>query len=322
MITNKQIIQKIQKAQNIAIFGHLDPDADACGSTFAFREFCRNFGKNADIFCGHYGEFVESLFPVEELKSMFFAKDYDLVVLMDMHVENRIDACFIEEFRKCKNVMVIDHHILDESEVVPTKNYRIIHKASASQLVLDLYREIGQKPSLKTATYLYTGLVGDTDRFLFLAGLGEVFEDAKYLVECGVDYVKIYDKMFRTISLKEIALTKFLYSNICYMCDGKVALAVFSMKDMKKYGATKDDVKLFSNSLLNIKGVKWALLVYEVEQNKYKFSMRSVPEINLIPLAIRMGGGGHKNAAAFTIPLKGSKIKKVVKGWCDEVLNG
>ena len=169
MITNKQIVQKIQKAKNIAIFGHVDPDVDACGSTFGFRDFCRNLGKNADIFCEHYGEFVESLFPVEELKSVFFAKDYDLVVLMDMHVEKRIDACFLEEFRKCKNVMVIDHHVLDETEVVPTKDFRIVHKASASQMVLDLYREIGQKPSLKTATYLYTGLVGDTERFMFLA---------------------------------------------------------------------------------------------------------------------------------------------------------
>ena len=114
--------------------------------------------------------------------------------------------------------------------------------------------------------------------------------------------------MFRTISLKEITMTKFLYSNICYLCNGNVALAIFTMKDMKKLGATKDDVKMFSNTLLNIKGVKWSLLVYEVEPNKFKFSMRSVPEVNLVPLAIRMGGGGHKNAAAFTVPFKGAKI--------------
>lgn len=322
MITNKQIIAKIQKAKNIAIFGHIAPDPDSCGAVLGMRDFCQILGKNADVFCGHYGDYVGSLFPMQEFKTEFSAEKYDLVVLLDMHVENRIEECFLDEFRKCKNVIVIDHHILDEHEVVPTKNYRIICKASASQLVLDLFREMGQKPSKTTAEHLYTGLVGDTDRFMFLAGLGEVFEDAKFLIELGVDFVNIYNKMFRTITLKEISLTKFLYSNICYLSDGKIALAMFTMKDMKRLGASSDDVKMFSNSLLNIKGVKWSLLVYEVKKDLFKFSMRSVPEIDLVPLAIRMGGGGHKNAAAFTTDFKASKIKKTVMSWADEVLNG
>ncbi len=322
MMTNKQIIEKISKAENIALFAHIEPDADACASMFGLRDFCQILGKNAVLFCGHYGEFVSNLFPVEQFKTEFSSKDYDLVVLLDLHVEHRIDACFVGEFRKCKNVLVLDHHVVDEKETVPTKNYRILHKASASQLVLDLYREIGQKPSKETATYLYTGLVGDTDRFLYLAGLGEVFEDAKCLLDCGVDFSEIYNKMYRTISHKEITLTKFLYSNICYFSDKKVALMVFTGKDLKKLGANTDDVKLFSNTLLNIKGVKWSLLVYEVEKNLFKFSMRSAPELDLIPLAIKMGGGGHKNAAAFTMQIKASQIKKTVKSWVDGVLNG
>lgn len=322
MITNKQIIQKIQKANKIAIFAHVEPDPDACGSMLGMREFCRYFDKNADVFSAHYGEYVANLFPMNEFKSQFVASFYDLVILMDLHVEDRLDKCFVEEFKKCKNVIVIDHHMLDEKEVVPTKNYRILHKASASQLVLDLFKEVGQKPSKQTAEYLYTGLVGDTDRFMFLAGHGEVFDDAKILIECGVDYVGIYNKMFRTISQKEIALTKFLYSNLSYFAGGEVVLAVFSLKDMKKLGVTADDVKMFSNSLLNIKGVKWTLLSYEIKPNVFKFSMRSAPEIDIFPFALKMGGGGHKNASAFINEIKASQIKKTVKGWIGEVMNG
>ena len=322
MITNKQIVAKIQKAQNIALFAHVEPDTDACGSMFGMRALCRELGKNADMFYSNYGEYVANLFPMEQVKTEFVAKEYDLVIFLDMHVEARLEKCFIEEFRKCKNVLVIDHHVLDEKETVPTKDFRIIQKASASQLVLDLYREIGKKPSLEAATYLYTGLAGDTDRFMFIAGYADVFDDAKYLLDCGVNYVDIYNKMFRTISHKEIALTKLLYSKLQYFNDGEVVLMIFTTKMMKKHGATIEDVKMFSNSLLNIKGVRWSFLVYQVGKNIFKVSMRSAPEINLMPLAIKMGGGGHKNAAAFTTEIKESQIKKTVKSWVNEVLNG
>lgn len=322
MTTNKQIVEKIKKAKNIAIFAHVEPDADACGSMFGMRGFCRLLGKNAEVFCASYDEYVANLFPMNETRKDFQSKDFDLVVFLDMHVETRLANCFVEEFRKCKNVVVIDHHILDEHEVLPTKNFRIIYKASASQLVLDLFREIKKMPDEQTATYLFSGLVGDTDRFMFLAGFEDVFDDAKDLLKCGADYVQVYNKMYRMISKKEIELTKYLYNNMIYLRDGKVALAVFSTKTMKKYGATTSDVKAFSNSLLNIKGVKWSLLAYQIDPNRFRVSMRSAQEIDLVPLAVKMGGGGHRNASAFTVTIKENQIKRQAEKWADEVLNG
>lgn len=322
MTTCKQLIQKIKSAKNIAIFAHRDPDPDACGASLALRDFCRELGKNAESFCEHYSEYVENIFPMKEFKSKFLAKDYDLVAFVDMHTENRLEPGFVEEIKKCKNVIVIDHHVLTEMEVVPTKIFRIVKKASASQLVLDLFREVDKAPALETATYLYAGLVGDTDRFLYLATEGDVFSDAKYLLECGVDFVDVYNKMFRTISHKEIILSKYLYSNIKYLADGKIVYIIFGKKTLNKLGATVDDVKIFSNSLLNIKGAKWSLLIYETEKNNFRFSMRSVPEINLVPLANSMNGGGHKNASAFSTNIKKCQIKNAIKSWSNGVLNG
>ena len=90
---------------------------------------------------------------------------------------------------------------------------------------------------------------------------------------------------------------------------------------MKKLGVTADDVKMFSNYLLNINGVKWTFLSYEIKPNVFKFSMRSAPELDIFPFALKMGGGGHKNASAFINEIKASQVKKTVKGWICEVLN-
>lgn len=322
MITNKSIVQKINKAQNIAIFAHLDPDPDACGSMFAMRNLCQKLGKNAYVFCKGYDAYIAEMFPTEDFKKDFLANEFDLVVVLDFHVEDRLEKCFVEEFRKCQNVIIIDHHILEETEVVPSKNFRIVYKASSSQLVLDLYRELSLVPEKDSATFMYAGLMGDTDRFLHSNLSGEVFEDAKYLFECGADAQYVYDKMFRSVSKKDIMLSSFLYSHLTYLYDGKAAYIIFTKKLMKKLGIGIEDVKMFSNSIINIKGVEVTFLVYEMDEEIFSFSIRSVPKIDLIPLVRKMGGGGHKNAAGFKINYKASKVPKLIKSLTCEVLNG
>lgn len=320
MLTNKQIIQKIQKAKKVAIFSHVDPDPDAFGAMLGFRDFCHELAVAADAFSCKHGDFVSYIFPVEQFKKDFKAEDYDLIALLDFHAVSRGEKDFVSELEKCKNFVVIDHHMVLENEIIP-KNYRIIKKASASQLVLDLYREMGRKPSKETATYLYAGIIGDTDRFLHVNLSEEVFDDAKFLLQCGADAQLVYDKMFRSITTKEISLMRYFYANISYLRGGKVAYIVFTNKDMKKLNCTMEEIKMFSNTLINVKGVKWSFLVYERASDRFSFSMRSARELDLIPIACKMGGGGHKNAAAFIKDIKPSKIKKLIESLASEVFD-
>ena len=321
MTSCSQIIKKIKGAKNIAVFAHRGPDSDACGSMLAFRDLCRLLGKNAEAFCFKYSDYIKNNFDVKEFKSNFSAKNYDLVAFCDMHTAKRLDECYQEEFKKCQNVIIVDHHIISGNEVVASDCARIIPKASASQLVLDLYREIGQKPSKQVANYLYAGLVGDTNRFLNSNLSKEVFEDASYLLECGAEVHKIYDKMYRSISKKEMRLTKYLYGHLKYLQGGKVLYIIFTEKDYKKLDTTFEDIQLFSNTLIQIEGVEWSFLVYQVSKFHFRFSMRSAENIDLVPLASKMKGGGHKNAAAFTKRMKKSQIKKSIEKWTNGVFN-
>lgn len=321
MTTFKEIIKKIKEAKSIAVFAHRGPDPDACGSMLAFRDFCRLLGKNAEAFCVKYSDFIKNNFDMTQFKTQFQAKDFDLIAFCDMHTEKRLDECFLEEFKKCDNVIVIDHHIVSGNETVLSDCARIIPKASASQLVLDLYREIKEVPSKHVANYLYAGLVGDTNRFLNSNLSKEVFDDAVYLLECGAEVQKIYDKMYRSMSMKEMRLTESLYKRLKFLNDGKIVYAIFTGKDYKKLKVSFEDVQLLSNSLINIEGVEWSLLVYQVTKFHFRFSMRSARELDLVPLASSQKGGGHKNAAAFTKRIKKAKIKKAIESWIGRVFN-
>lgn len=322
MMTNKQIIGKINKAQNIAIFAHIDPDPDALGSMFGLREFCRSLGKNADAFVLDKKEnFLSLIFPYKETKDVFIPNDYDLVIITDLHVINRINREYQENIRNFQNTLVIDHHIVADNDELITKNMRVKDVAAASMLVIDLYRENGTRPDKKAATYLYAGLMGDTDRFLHNNLSKEVFDDAVYLMESGAKIQEVYDYMFRYTTPEEIKVHKMLYNNLVYLEGGRVAYAIFTLKDLKKLGADIEDVKAFSSTLIRIKGVELAFLIYEKERGQFKFSIRS-SKANIVPAASKMGGGGHPCAAGFDFEGTKWKIKRIIPEISREILNG
>ena len=183
-MTNKQILSFLKKHHKVALFAHENPDADACGSVFGFQELCKNFNVEADVFFDkREANFLDEIFPMNEAKDEFSASDYDLIVLLDFYQFDRVDINkkYLEELEKVKDVLIIDHHMVAENFVLPSKNFRIIKKASCCQLVADLFEEAELKISPVAATYLYAGLVGDTARFLHNNLSEEVFDCAKML---------------------------------------------------------------------------------------------------------------------------------------------
>lgn len=323
MMTTKQIINKIKKAENIAIFSHKGPDPDAFGSMFGLYDFCRKIGKNADLFLdlNAKNESFSSIFPFEITKSDFDEKNYDLVVLVDAHSIDRTEKCFQEKLSMVKNLLIIDHHRIGDDEEFSQKYYQIKLKASASQLILDLFKVEGVKLSSEASTYIYTGLIGDTNRFINTNTTKEEFEDAILLLESGAQVQKVYDVLYRSTSKEHIAVSNYLYSHLNYVCESRCAYVIFSKKTIKKLGVSIDDIKEFSNALTKIKGVELSFLIYEPEKRHFKFSMRSVPPHNLVSFANKMGGGGHPNASAFEKEISMRKLKQELPKWAKEILN-
>lgn len=321
-MTNKQIVEKIKKAKNIAIFGHRDPDYDACGAMFGLRDFCHKIGKSADVFAEKmWDDILSHIFPMSETKSEFHCENYDLILIVDLHLVGRLEKPFQEEVLKCKNIVIIDHHMITKNDILPTKNFWIEDKAAASMLVLDLFREQGIVPSTKGATYLYAGIMGDTDRFLHSNLSKEVFEDAMFLMENNADIQFVYNYMYRYVTREQIKVNQVLYNKLVYLEGGKVAYVIFTLKDMKKLNVKVDTIKEFSNTIVCIKDVEVSFLIYEVEKNKFKFSVRS-SEVNLIPFCSKKGGGGHKNASGFALEMSKGQIKKNMPQWSKEIFNG
>lgn len=323
MITIKKALEIIKNSKNIAIFAHNQPDPDACGSMFGLQDLCQKLGKKADVFIGDVpAEYISGLFPFKNAEYEFHADKYDLVVITDMHAVDRLNPIYEKKVQNFKNILIVDHHALSENESLMTENCIINETAAAASMIIaDFFIEAEVKPSKEGATYLYAGIMGDTDRFLHNNLTPEVFDKAAYLMKCGAEIQAVYDVFYRKITKQSIKTQKALYNRLRFINKGKVAYAIFTNVSLRWQGIDIEDIKAFSNELVRVEGVELSFLIYPLPDGAYKVSMRSV-NADLRPFSIKMGGGGHKYAAAFTFENNVVSIWRNVKVWAKEILNG
>ncbi len=317
---SQKLLEIIKSAKKVAIFAHKSIDPDSIGSIFAAKEFCKALKVDADVFAVCEKDFyVSELFPVEEIKTEFNSKDYNLIILTDCHSIGRIDSCFqgVENFN---NIVIVDHHAVSPEEGQINSKLSIIKPeyAAASEIWAELFIENKIKMNEKTATYLYCGLMGDTDRFLHKNLTKHVFEIAQFLLQNGAEIQKVYDIMYRQETRKQINLKNIFYNKIEYVNNG--AFVIYTMKDYKKYNIGFEDVKMFSNDMIRIEGVKVSIFVYQVSKNIFKFSIRT-NGLDARKFAVKMGGGGHVCASAFEKNISLNELKKMLPVWIKEILN-
>ncbi len=322
MISNKRIVEIIKNSKKIAIFGHKLPDPDACGSAFGLREFCRELGVKADVSIAN---------PLSSALSKIFPKDfkvepkfrgYDLVVLVDGHSLDRVEDVFIQQIQNAKKMLIIDHHQMGLNEKLVTEDALIdTDSASASQLILNLYRQAKLTPSSTASTYLYAGLIGDTSRFLNTNVNHDVFVDATYLFDCGANLKLVYDALYRNVNKKFLKLSSYIYSHLNYLENGEAVFIAVSQKDMKRLGVEMEDVKNFSNELKKLENVEISMLVYECKKGIYKFSIRESGKYPVFEYVKRQGGGGHVNACGFDVKSSKRNVIKHVKKMLAEIKN-
>ncbi len=320
-MNKSEIIKKIKSAKKIAIFAHRDPDPDACGSMFGLRAFCRELGKDAVVFAKKTKpKYLHHIFPLDEAREDFLSSDFDLVIFTDIHTINRTEKIFQNELNKAKNIVILDHHLINEAEGVASKNYWIEDWASCSQMIIELFNQEKLKPSSECATYIYAGLMGDTDRFLHTNLNKKVFEYAIFLQDCGAKIQHVYNYLYRYITQDQIRINKYFLNNLKFVQNGKIGYVIFTQKDMQKFGFDMDDVKSFSNEITTIKDVEVSFFCYEREKGIFKISMRSCGK-DVAEIAQSKGGGGHKCAAGFEIKCRPNEVEKYIPVWAKEIFN-
>lgn len=286
-----EIFEKINKYNNIVIVRHIGADPDALCSQLALRDSIRLTYPNKKVLC--YGS-ISSRFGYLPRLDKFEDIGDVLLIVVDTPDKKRVDFSWNIQI---SDSIKIDHHPFIEKfcELECINDTA----SSASEIVLELINNTPLKLNDEIAEVIYTGIVSDTNRFMFNAS-SKVFKLVSMLLEeYKIDTTKVYQNLYmRPIS--EVKLQGYISSNFTITENG-FAYVKLSNEILNELNVDVGSAGNMINSFNFIEGVLvWAVVTEDVKNNIYKFNIRSRgPIINIV--AEKHNGGGHKLASGARV---------------------
>lgn len=305
----KKILNEINNATDIAIFAHINSDADALGSSIAFKLYLESLGKNVSICIDepiHKNfEFLNTLKHININK----LNKYDLAICLDCPNIKRFGTQ-IRYFYKCKKSINIDHHI--DNEKYAKLNYVNSNLSSTCSIIYNLFKKLNVNITQEMATCLYAGIVGDTGRFKYSTNSNEL-NFASNLLKLGADIDNVNFNLFSRMSFNEFSLLKLALTKTEFLFDNKVACIFLTIQDLINCNCNIQDTHFLIDYLMNIETVKLAVVLSQEKHDECKVSVRSKDEFSAQNVARYFGGGGHIKASGCRIFNEFDKAVKDIK---------
>jgi len=294
------LYRAIKRYDRIVVFRHIKPDFDAMGTQMGLVTFLKdNFPDKEIHFVGdNHVTFTGRIYPeTERLPDSFFASPF-LAIIVDVGDHERIAD---PRYKKAAYIAKIDHHPckkeISKHPILDTES------ASASEIVSNaLLSWKGTTMSKEAARYFYTGIVGDSGRFLYKSVSPHTFAVAEALISTGIEINPIYQSMYQK-KLDDLKVTAYILNNfhvsphgVAYYCLDKEIQETLRITSERG----KENVNVFSN----IEGIgAWASITEDPNPKDWcwRISIRSKDK-DISGVANKWGGGGHAQAS-------GAKIK-------------
>jgi len=298
----KEKIERLKKLlnehDNIALFSHIRPDGDSIGSLLSTDLLLKHLGKNSKIFSKDDVPEVYRFLP--DWKRIYQIRDfqkelYDLIIVLDVSDPDRLG--FPADFGEKTQVICFDHHhtnqgVWDLAFINP-------EKAATCLILYDMISE-GFREHLDKdiSTCLLTGIITDTGGFRYRNTNSEVFNAVSDLIKNDVDYNELMNSIYASHPSRKFDLMKMAFSHA--RREGPVMYTYLQMDDFKKCNALQEDTDGIVNMFTAYKETDISFIFIETASEFQKISVRS-KRIDISPIATEFGGGGHKNAAGFSM---------------------
>ena len=293
-----RILSAIKRYDRIAIFRHSKPDFDALGSQMGLAIWLKdNFpNKEIRVLGDNHVTFTPRLYPeMDNLSEDWFKKPFLAIVLDTANTSRVADP----RWKKAKFKIKIDHH----PEVEKYGKIQVVRTdaCAAAEILTDILLSFkgNYVLSKEAASYLYSGLAGDSGRFQYSSTSEVSFITASYLLAAGIELSDVYQRMYQK-KIEDLQVTAYILNHFSVSEHG-VAYYVLDANIQKELNITtergKENVNLFSN----IEGINaWCSITEDPKDNCWRISIRSkATPINEV--AAKWEGGGHAQASGAKI---------------------
>jgi phosphoesterase RecJ-like protein len=289
------ILDVLRRGEKFLVCSHSRPDGDAVGSMLAMGMLLEQMGKRADLVTADRIPNVYRQLPgAEGIRcAMRVHGPYDAAILLECDGLERAKLRGLEPFF----LVNIDHHA--SAREFGHLNWIDRGAASVGELVHRLVKAAGGKVTPEMAACLYTTILTDTGGFCYGGTRASTFALAEELTLAGADPVAIARDIYFTTPTSRLLLLGAALSNL--KRDGRLAWLWITNQDMVRTCAAEEDCEGIVNYAISIAGVETAAFLRELPEGAIRISLRSKGRVDVAGIAVKLGGGGHENAAGVTL---------------------
>jgi phosphoesterase RecJ-like protein len=289
------IVNAIKRHHTIALFRHIQADGDAYGSQQALAQIIRdNFPEKEVIVLGESSIYWSKLMGKTDKDVSDQEIMGALAIILDTANLARIDD---DRFKIAKEIIKIDHHLVVES-FNETTTWVDTKFVATCEMITKLAIDNKLFISPAAATYLYTGIITDSGRYLYSTTTPMTLNYGAYLIECGADLDKIHDFIYTT-NIKEVRVRGYVMLNFNKTANG-LAYIKIDKNVRKNLGLSEAGGTGAVAAMANVEGVKIHVVFFEKDDGKIKVELRS-KKIPIVEIATRFGGGGHALASGVVL---------------------
>ncbi|MBQ0001711.1 MAG: DHH family phosphoesterase [Clostridiales bacterium] len=293
------ISEILEGVRTVGIAGHIHPDGDCVGSCMGLYLYLKkNYPElQADIYLEQPAPIFGHIACIDEiLTEAGEEKEYDLFVTLDASSPDRIAVGF-PHFQRAKKTVCIDHHISNTGFAM--LNHVEGKVGSASEVLYTLLDP--DKVDVEIAKAIYTGMIHDTGVFQYSSTTSRTLRIAGELMDKGFDFSRIIDESFYQKSFKQTLAMGLVLADCKLFFDGGCILGCMTLDQMEEHGMGSKDLDGIVSQMRLTKGVEVAVLLYEMEKDVFKASLRSSGTVDVSKVSVSFGGGGHAKAAGCTL---------------------
>jgi len=289
------IIDKIQQYDTVIIHRHGRPDGDAMGSQVGLKHLLlENYpGKTVHAVGDDAGFFS---FMEDSTMDQIPDSAYNgaLAVILDCGSAHLISD---DRWNLAAETVRIDHHMytgaITGTEVIDSTF------ESCCGMIAALAIEAGWKLNPLAAKSLYTGMVTDSGRFRYDSTTARTYRLAAFLMEQEFDTNEIFRDLYADDFESKARKAQFILKT--QFTPNRVAYIYTTLEELRSMNVSTFTVSRgMVNTMADIRGTGIWVNFTETE-NGILCEIRS-SGVNINPIAVKYGGGGHAKASGATVP--------------------
>ena len=292
----------VKEANNVIMTSHIRPDCDALGSCLGMAGLLRALGKQVRIvFAQPVPPNLAFIDPDHEVLCLNVdiqpkqLDDADLFMILDTSAWAQLgEMAEVVRNSTCKKI-IFDHH--EGEDDIDAELFKNTTAEAVGRMCVEAAEHLGVQMTPEVAKPLFCAIATDTGWFRFPSAREVTYRTAAKLIAAGASPAELYGDLYERETAGSLRLRGVVLSRIEVELDGRLAHTYILADDYEKTGAHPSDTEDLINKALEIKGVKFAIIMIEQPTGGFKMSFRSRCGVACNEVAREFGGGGHKAAA-------------------------